>query len=513
MARAKDSPARVAIALAIPAIAVFAFTRAYHEFWRDEIQALLLGRDVPLGSILGAMRYEGTPPLFHLLLKILCLAFAPPTALALGGAAGYAILLAGTYHLLRVVSRRPRASLGITLALALTNTYAYELGVVCRSYGIGLGLDLAGIAELMVALRLRRPRRALQGALLCGLGALTSAHAACVAGAALASYAIVTWMRDRRVDLIKPTLAALPSFALVAYVISPFADRTPEAAAPGNPGLKHALALAYDFLSSGGLAGGWWHHEGTEPPPRFPIFPLFAAAIALLAALRVTSRRRDRLFDLFPLGVLILSWATLLYIFIAWYFGGYRHHLFLWIPTLVVAIGLLADGRFARGRARIGLAAAAILLVPWAGYQLHLSWDDFTGDLRGAFSQTRAAAAALPEGAQVVSDHDYSIVGIRLYRDDVTLRSQDGQGRVFGHLIVDRLWHQRAAIRPLVRAACAAAPDRTVLAHGRGPLVGSGRCLARIQGRDALLPTERFDLYRVDCACAARWRGVLDTRP
>src|SRR4051794_29612977 len=105
------------------ASAVFFYTRSCHEFWRDEVQALLIGRDVPLRELLRAMRFEGSPPLFHLILKVACAALPAPLALALAGALGYAVLLAGTFDLLRVLSRRPLASLVVTLALGSTNTY------------------------------------------------------------------------------------------------------------------------------------------------------------------------------------------------------------------------------------------------------------------------------------------------------------------------------------------------------------------------------------------------------
>jgi hypothetical protein len=495
---------RGAVPFAVLTALLFIFTRRYHEFWRDEIQALLIGRDVPLSGLLHAMRYEGAPPLFHLLLKLLCYVFAAPTALALGGALGYAVLLAGTFHLLRVISRRPAVSVAITVALGCTNTWFYELGVVVRPYGIGLGLDLAGIAELIVARKLRRPRRALAGAILCGAAATTSAHAACVAGAALASFVIAELASRRRVALALPALASLPFFALTAYLISPFADRTPEGAAAQNPKLANAFSLAGNFLENGALVGGWWRHAGAEPPPNWPAFRMFAAAMAILLVVRLWRRRRDRATDLFVVGTVALSWATLLYIFVVWYGGGYRHHLFLWMPALVAALGWLADGRFARGRAKLALGAAALLLVPWMGYQYWMAWDDLSQDLRAPFSQTKHAAEALPKDAHVVSDHDFAILGLRLWRDDVTLRSQDGRGRAFQHIVVDRAWHQRVALQPILAEECRAAPDRTVLASHAVYLGKLQGCARLIDRRAGMLPTERFDLYLIDCACALR---------
>jgi hypothetical protein len=231
---------------------------------------------------------------------------------------------------------------------------------------------------------------------------------------------------------------------------------------------------------------------------------MFAAAMAIVAVVHLWKKRRDRGTDLFVLGMVALSWATLLYIFVVWYGGGYRHHLFLWMPALVIALGWLADGRFARGRTRLALGAAALLLVPWMGYQYWMAWDDLSQDLHGVFSQTKHAAPLLPEGAHVVADHDFAVLGLRLWRDDITLRSQDGNGRPFQYLLVDRLWHARAPLQPILASECRAAPDRTVLASHAVYLGRLQGCARLIDRRNAMLPTERFDLYQIDCACALR---------
>lgn len=45
---------------------------AYHEPWADEAQSWLIAREATISEILFTVeRYEGTPPLWHLLLKLL----------------------------------------------------------------------------------------------------------------------------------------------------------------------------------------------------------------------------------------------------------------------------------------------------------------------------------------------------------------------------------------------------------------------------------------------------------
>src|SRR5689334_12634149 len=69
------------LALALYA-ALLAIGIAHHEIWRDEAQAWLLARDsgTPL-ALLHAMRYEGHPPIWHLLLWLLSRATSAPLAM------------------------------------------------------------------------------------------------------------------------------------------------------------------------------------------------------------------------------------------------------------------------------------------------------------------------------------------------------------------------------------------------------------------------------------------------
>ena len=51
-------------------IAVLACSLTFHEYWRDECQAALIADDTSWLDLMGALRYEGHPPLLHVLLKI-----------------------------------------------------------------------------------------------------------------------------------------------------------------------------------------------------------------------------------------------------------------------------------------------------------------------------------------------------------------------------------------------------------------------------------------------------------
>src|SRR5215831_8645322 len=135
---ARDRPEVVFYAAVV--VFVFLFHLRFHEPWRDETQALLIGRALTPENLMDTLRHEGHPPLLHLLLKALDRVARPPFPLAIVGALNTAALLHGTQALLRVIARTRRAAVALTCLLACTHFYTYELGVVARAYGLGLGL-------------------------------------------------------------------------------------------------------------------------------------------------------------------------------------------------------------------------------------------------------------------------------------------------------------------------------------------------------------------------------------
>ena len=56
------------IIILIYAIITFIVTIFFHEKWRDEAQAWLLARDLNPIELFKQMKYEGHPPLWHLIL-------------------------------------------------------------------------------------------------------------------------------------------------------------------------------------------------------------------------------------------------------------------------------------------------------------------------------------------------------------------------------------------------------------------------------------------------------------
>ncbi len=123
----------------------------HHEPWFDETQAWVLARDTPLGSLFShALRYEGTPGLWHALLWLAARAGLPVAAMgwiaaacAIGGAA--------------VIVQRAPFPLPLRIGLLASYFPGYQYSVVARSYC--LDLLLVPLAAMLFARRVERPWR------------------------------------------------------------------------------------------------------------------------------------------------------------------------------------------------------------------------------------------------------------------------------------------------------------------------------------------------------------------
>ncbi len=158
--------------LALAGIAAF-----HHEFWRDEMQAWLIGRDLPTpGAVIAQARYEGAPPLWNLLLWSLARLSPRPELMQVA-----TWLLAGATVLV-ICLRAPFGRLQKTLLVG--NYYLlFQYGTVCRNYLPGvLALCLACVFALSA-----RPRPWLAALCLIVAG-WASVHSLLVAGALAAAF-------------------------------------------------------------------------------------------------------------------------------------------------------------------------------------------------------------------------------------------------------------------------------------------------------------------------------------
>lgn len=110
-----------------------------HEYWFDEAQAWNIARDNDIAGIIGMMKYEGHPPLWHLILKLFISMGCSYTALGLISW-GVSSITAGV--ILFVLPAKPY----LKAALLLSGNMLYFNSVISRVYClIGLLLTLIAV--------------------------------------------------------------------------------------------------------------------------------------------------------------------------------------------------------------------------------------------------------------------------------------------------------------------------------------------------------------------------------
>ncbi len=157
---------------AIAAVAVW-----FHEPWADEAQAWLIARDLGIRGILHQMGYEGSPPLWHLLLWVLIRLHLPYAAL---GAVSLTLVAAGMYIWLRW-SPLPAP---VRLLVPFAFYYQYQYAVVARSYALSTFLAFAA-----VALWRAKPVRIIPFGLVLALLAQTNLYGFMIAGGIACAFA------------------------------------------------------------------------------------------------------------------------------------------------------------------------------------------------------------------------------------------------------------------------------------------------------------------------------------
>jgi hypothetical protein len=200
---------------AIAAVAVW-----FHEPWADEAQAWLIARDLGIGGILHQMGYEGSPPLWHLLLCGLIRLHLPYAAL---GAVSLILVAAGMYIWLRW-SPLPAP---VRLLVPFAFYYQYQYAVVARSYALSTLLAFAA-----VALWRAKPVRVIPFGFVVALLAQTNMYGFTIAGGIACAFVAECYgdfrkHRPSRTPLLQTSVAGILilASAAVAWVLAkPFPD-------------------------------------------------------------------------------------------------------------------------------------------------------------------------------------------------------------------------------------------------------------------------------------------------
>jgi hypothetical protein len=275
---------------------------AHHERWFDEAQAWLLARDLDFGALMTqALRYEGTPGLWHAFLFAAVRLRAPYVTLSILGGASAVI---GVFLLVRY-SPFP---LLVRCLLPFTFFIGYQYAIVARSYNL--------LAPLLFGIAIVHPRRGerplLFFALLIALSHV-SLHGSLIAGM-LAVLEVLSMLRKRtRLSAARATgvgMFALSS-AFIAWQLVPPPDLAAadkfffqwSRLAVVSTDIVHAAIAESAFVSELALALSlFWLWK------RRALAPLLGPLVALLAL------SAFRYHNVWHQGIVFLVWIFSLWI-------------------------------------------------------------------------------------------------------------------------------------------------------------------------------------------------------
>ena len=298
MASLRDisSKTQLALLFGLDAVLLIA-TSLQHSLWRDEAQAWLIARDsASPWDLIQSMRYEGHPPIWHLILYPITRFTHNPDWIKLPN-----LLFALAASAL--VLFRARCSVGVRAGIAFSYFFLFEYGVISRNY-------MLGVALLLVAISFHRDWLMLRWAttIALSLAALTSLPAMILAGClfALRLYEAIMHLRKKKpaglpsqgpLGLTAQTLTFALSAVASCLSIRPPADSSVflDAASDASGGLRAKFFLTMQSFAESYLpvpawkthVWSFWNQRYFDLLPRH-LGPVLGCAI--IAALAVYFR-------------------------------------------------------------------------------------------------------------------------------------------------------------------------------------------------------------------------------
>jgi hypothetical protein len=345
------SPKRLEITLLTAYAAVVVLLTLRHEPWRDEADAWLVARDLPLSELVPWTRHAGTPFLWYLLLLPFARLGAPY------GSMRFVHLVIALAVAALFVTKAPFSL--FTKALFFFSFYGlYQYPVIARSYSLGILLTF-----ILVALYARRDRYILAYAVIVGLLFNVNAHSIAPAGAATALHAFETVRRPS-----SRSFAAL-LIMLLGLAASFWQLYTPGYLVPPNVVSAPDMRAAIDAISQGFL-------------------PHFSRPIAVPWAFGFLLLLIAATWRTFAGFMLVSTLGGLFLIFTFLWIGGYRHFglaLIAALATLWLA-GTIRSGSRANRLAIAMLNVSLVLSVPLA---IEFASSDFLRNYSGSGEMAR----------------------------------------------------------------------------------------------------------------------------
>ncbi len=341
--------------------ALVVYTTVHHEPWRDEAQAWLIARDLPLTGIISQMGYEGSPALWQLLLFPYAQFGAPYGSEAVI----HVVLAVAGVGLLLVRGPFPLWFKGL---LAFSALLSYEYAVVARNYNLTL-LLLFAVASLY---RSRMQRPVLHG-LLVALLANTNVHSVAMAAGLALLYAFEARRLGRRGVSLLGGLAIMALGLGAALAQLGLTGRNASVGVGLDPNLPVAVSATRDAWLSG-----------------FPDL----AALLVLAAMATVALALWRLAR--PALWLLVCGLSGLYAILVFVHSGSLRHRGLILVITVFALWVaweqlsLPAGRKWRRAILVSLGVMLAAGLPFS-VRTHLA------DARGLFSGARDMATYITE--------------------------------------------------------------------------------------------------------------------
>ncbi len=416
--------------------AIAALAVCFHEPWADEAQAWLIARDLGIRGILHQMGYEGSPPLWHLLLWVLIRLHLPYAAL---GAVSLTLMAAGMYIWLRW-SPLPAP---VRVLLPFTFYYQYQYAVVARSYALSTLLAFAA-----VALWRAKPVRVIPLGFVVALLAQTNMHGFMIAAGIACAFA---WecirdfrkQRPSRSQIFETSVAGalvLASAAVARSLATPFPDCSFKAAIQlQKETVLGSITKGLSGLPKLGIALGLNMTWGLSLLLLFTIWVIAAKkrsfVLPSIATLVVAYQMSTGNITFFGIG----GGVVLLILVLAWFVAVKQLHCALPFLFTVFAMGLVWSRPWHHGMAltaflvsvwgawpaghlpefesptRILAVALAVLLV----FQLPSTAKTVRDEVQGPYSGARATAEFLRPyvGGRPIYSVNFYGTGVQAYYD------------------------------------------------------------------------------------------------
>lgn len=490
-------------------ILVQIFSFFFHEPWRDEVQAYLIGTSFksPL-HLIEILRFEAHPPILHLLYGLFSFLGAGSITLNIVSFLGSLMLLLGIYNWSKVLTDSVAVARVTCTIVFFTNFFLYEYSVISRGYGLGLGFGFLGFSFL-----LRDPQNlsyACRGLLFLSLSCLTSVHSAIFSIAALLSFlAFRIHKKEKHLGLYALFLIPL---GLLYYIVRHHPDR---AFGTVHVTVENLLANLWTFLKDPGSTfsffaktftgvlhpHNWWAGKFDVNYTNLVggMILLTILSVLIFSIVKGNQKYKVQLVTM----ALFLNASGLGFLFKFFYKGYHRHHLIVFIPILVYCAILLIDSLFRQKNLLVrGLSGFVLLLIfapQWNG-----TFNSFRADYLYPFTHIQALAEALPENGVLYSRAQARLTPVLYHRPKFKLVSNGGLGRSFTYVIWDKKAGELVDEIGVIAKECSG--GQVFLAE-RGSTADWSitKCIEQIWAYPRDVETtyfsEKMDLYSVDCDC------------